>query len=497
MLSPIRPRFSSFPTRALLVRAALILTIITIALLASFSQNPNRADGAHPRVVSAPAPNDDRTPSPAPPTADPGQPADPRVNALTWLRVENITFSAPNADHVWRQGTNIDITVTLNHATNANTGSIIGTWDDELKDGFRCSRGGHSVNYATLKQNVSSSTTLVFGCQLNSPARTRVLVAANSMTLKGINNTNRYVNIHPRYMRDSQTHGLAGPTVTGFTTNAAPEDRLWQAGNTVQIKATFSENVTVNSSGGRPYLTAIENVPNGSQAHNYNYASGTATLTFSRTLPSNAHPVDYIRLLPNFFFHGSGYIVAQDDKAMADLSHTARNNALTLVPGCGTPKDDKIWCGQLTAGATGTARGYEQNVAGTLSEDDFDQGSNPHTITEITHNQSNLEIAFAATTTPAFDPDEVRHLIGARQFDFRNAVHSGLLYTWSSVDAIWDTNDQSTVRLVKIPKPHVKRVRVSGDHHGWWYSYNPNAIRIDVKFSENVSVTGSDFGIAL
>lgn len=87
----------------------------------------------------------------------------------------------------------------------------------------------------------------------------------------------------------------AGPTVTSIT---PPESGTYYNGETLTIKLTFSEAVTVS---GLPRI--ILNFSGASKYANYASGSGTSTLTFQYSAASVAD-MDGIDLLPNIDFNG-------------------------------------------------------------------------------------------------------------------------------------------------------------------------------------------------
>ena len=297
-----------FPTTYRLAVVALVAVAVFVASSTTGSDMPVQA-GASQDLA----------------TIGQSEPAD-RPNASDPLRIVSVAFSDPNSDHIWRGGTNLDITVTLNQevtvgtGSEVNTGSFVGTTSQALGDEFHCQSGSFRTNYAYYHSG-NGTNQLVFRCRLIGPSRTRVFIQENSMHLT--NPSVRYLNFHPRYVRTSDTHGLAGPTVTSISTNTPPSNGLWAGGDRVDVNATFSEPVKVGTRNNNPYIIVIEKTPNGSQAHHYRYraGSGTNTLRFSRTLRSTDNPVHSIVLVANRFIHGDGYIVANANKAVADLSH--------------------------------------------------------------------------------------------------------------------------------------------------------------------------------
>ena len=258
-----------------------------------------------------------------------------RAAANSPIKIVSVAFSDPNSDHLWQSSRDLDITVTLNQATTVDSGSLVGTSSQELGDGFQCQlQDGKVADYAFYRSG-NGTNQLVFRCRLVGPPRTRVFIQENSMHLVNPG-PGTYLNFHPRFIRTSDTHDLSGPTVTSINTNQAPSDGLWAGGDRVDVNVTFSENVNVTTRNNNPYIIVIEKTTNGSQAHQYRYrtGSGTRTITFSRTLPSDIIPRHSIFLVADRFRHGNGYIVASANKALADLSHAGGTIGGVFTPWC-------------------------------------------------------------------------------------------------------------------------------------------------------------------
>ena len=173
------------------------------------------------------------------------------------IKVVSVAFSEPDADNVWHDGTNLDITVTLNQATTVDSGLfrrdlVPGTGRRVLLPTKRiqdrpgllpeCQR--HQRARVPLPHRRSSTNPCLYPREQHAPRQPRL---------------GSYLNIHPRYIRTSDTHAVAGPTVTGISINEATSNGFWNGGDQVDINVTFRESVSVNSSRPeKPYITVIQ-----------------------------------------------------------------------------------------------------------------------------------------------------------------------------------------------------------------------------------------------
>ncbi len=154
-----------------------------------------------------------------------------------------------------------------------------------------------------------------------------ISVAANKLTLNGgtIQDaaSNNATLTHTALAAQSG-HKVDGvvPTVSGApsVTSAAGSDNTYAIGDTISVKVTFSENVTVDTTDGTPQLE----IAVGSNNRQANYASGTGSteLTFSYTVASGDADSDGIAVAANKLTLHSGTI--QDAAGNnATLTHAA------------------------------------------------------------------------------------------------------------------------------------------------------------------------------
>ena len=382
------------------------------------------------------------------------------------VRILNVTFSDPGSDHLWQHGDNLDITVTVDRNTTINSASSVGTWSDAL-GGVFCNHGGTTRDQAGYRSG-SGSTQLKFRCNITGPPTTRVVVPANSIDLRGVD-PGYYINQHPEYIRTSPTHGLAGPTITGITITAPPNGPFWKANDNVDIHVSFSENVIVdNPSGGVPELTAARVIESrGGQADTFKYrsGSGTSTLVFRHRIHSKAGPVRAYEIPADRIRHNRGYIIAADDKALADLSHPEYKGATALAVPCGSNPND-LWCATLTVAksAAGDNLGFENNSYGILSPDQFDHNGTSHELTKLSLNTTNDRLSLD------IDPDNSASSLISNQtrLDMGSRVlwlpadeftGTGKTIIWHNIQDLWDENDTVTIRLTRPRIPELSQWR--------------------------------------
>ena len=145
-----------------------------------------------------------------------------------------------------------------------------------------------------------------------------------SYTAVGIRIQDLAGNLAAAFNSQSVTNNTSGsdmtpPTVSGApsVTSAAGSDNTYAIGDTISVKVTFSENVTVT---GTPQLEIA--VGSNNRQANYASGSGTTALTFSYTVASGDADSDGIAVGANKLTLNSGTIkdAASND---ATLTHTA------------------------------------------------------------------------------------------------------------------------------------------------------------------------------
>ena len=462
-------RFAAIPQRAshrlpgrpsvtIARRAAFAIAVMAALVLPATS-------GARDASVQAAAPVD----LPAVLPLQDQRPASSFTSTGGTYRIVNVTFSDPNSDHLWKHGDHLDITVTVDRAVTVDSKSSVGTWSDHLGDGTLCNHPteGGSTDQAFYRSG-NGSTELIFRCTINGPPVNRVVVPANSIDLKNVS-SDYYINQHPEYVRASPTHGLTAPTITGITIAPPPNGPFWTGGDHIDFHITFSENVTVhNPDSHKPYITGnrvIESRGGNADSFIYESGSGTSTLVFRHRLNAKAGPARAYELVSDQLHHRAGYIIAEDDKALADLSHGEYKGATALAVPCGSNPND-LWCTSLTVGknAAGTELGFQENSHGSLTDEQFTHSGNTHEVTELnldtTTNRLRLDIDPDSSASP-FTRRTLRLDMGARVLwlpadEFTN---SGKTIIWHNVQDLWNEDDVVTVRLTRPQIPELSQWR--------------------------------------
>lgn len=90
------------------------------------------------------------------------------------------------------------------------------------------------------------------------------------------------------------------PTVTGRT---VPSDGTYKAGQNLDFTVSYSENVTVNTGGGTPYIAVTLDTGGTVQAA-YNGGTGTSTLTFRYTIASGNLDTDGVAVASSITLNG-------------------------------------------------------------------------------------------------------------------------------------------------------------------------------------------------
>ena len=127
---------------------------------------------------------------------------------------------------------------------------------------------------------------------------------------------------------------VAVPVVEGTPVVGEPVDGAWTAGETVEVQLTFSEPVTVGTTGGTPSIDL--RLGTQTQTHHAQYTSGSGTneLVFGYTLAEDEGPHNTV-LVPgdSLALNGGTIVSAADGTVDADLAHEgAAKMALPPLP---------------------------------------------------------------------------------------------------------------------------------------------------------------------
>ncbi len=252
------------------------------------------------------------------------------------VRIESVTFSDPGGDNLYTDGEFLDITVSLSNPTTVGPESAIyGTRSSTNADGVNCLHKNSTGAIADYHSG-SGTDTIVFRCIIDNAPATRVLVEASTIFLTGTGNDTFYRQ-HPEYSRSTSLHGTTGPTITSIAAHAHTGDGQWDAGDTINVDVTFSENITVDASLNIPELIVHE-YADGVFRHQgyYPYAGETsgATMTFERSLSPLTYAHDAVAIPANALLHNNAVITSAATGAPANVGNTAyaRHPATASTP---------------------------------------------------------------------------------------------------------------------------------------------------------------------
>ena len=199
-------------------------------------------------------------------------------------------------------------------------------------------------------QSGNNSTSLVFRCQVLNGPYTSLYIPANAVqdptnTIKvsgtiteySYDFTDAFADLrHGAVVKQATSSQVAAPTITGSPAlSEAGSDGAWAAGATVEATLTFSEAVTVDTTGGTPSI-GLDLGATESRRAPYLRGSGTTALVFGYTLTATdgSHtsmlvPIDSLAL-------NGGTIRSQATSADAALQHAGAAQSGSGGGGLGT-----------------------------------------------------------------------------------------------------------------------------------------------------------------
>ena len=148
-------------------------------------------------------------------------------------------------------------------------------------------------------------------------------------------------------------------------------------------------------------------------------------------------------------------IVSAISGALADVSNLAYNDASALVPPCGSPYKNQLWCGQLTPAEQSSQTGYHENSFGNLSADEFSRDGSDYNVATVRYSSANgLEWAVSQDNT-LLDPEHLSLQIGSEEYALSDAVRTSTGFQWIAADhnPNWVVGQRSTVRLIDSTPP--------------------------------------------
>ena len=411
------------------------------------------------------------------------------------LRVNNITFSPPPADNLYRDGDVLLITVTLNHPTPVSTQSHIGgTADPDTGDGVRCLHDGATSDIAPYHSG-SGTNTLTFRCLIAGGTATKVLALPNSVHLFGTD-PNTYNYQHQRYEHATSIHGLAGPEIESITANDPSAGTAWQPEERAELKFTFSEAISVNTARGAPDASAAGTGADGPAFDTFTYdrVENGDTLILHRTISSTDPEQRHFELASDALKLNNAVITGVATGAIADPSHRAHRQETAITAPCTSSEPGQVACALLTVGDAAAVTGFAASDAGSLTPDSFTQNDTTFSITELGFYGQSASFKAESSDETAFDPDELRLTIGNRSYDFHQASTLANVYYWTNPAFTWSSGDQSIIRLTRIPKPTVDEIAAFGVDDTWDAS-DHDRVYITVRFNEDLDLTGDSLSI--
>ena len=145
-------------------------------------------------------------------------------------------------------------------------------------------------------------------------------IALNGGTIMSVGGLTRATLTHAGISESIYKVDTTAPTVSSLTMKSTATNNYYVENDIIEVTATFSENVTVNTTGGTPQLT----LKVGTADETANYASGTGTkkLVFQYTVVSGDADADGIEIEADKLSRNGGTIKDAGGNA-ATLTHTA------------------------------------------------------------------------------------------------------------------------------------------------------------------------------
>ncbi|ACB77524.1 Ig family protein [Opitutus terrae PB90-1] len=206
-----------------------------------------------------------------------------------------VTSVGVPANATYLAGQNLDFTVNWDESVIVNTTG--GTPSLALTVG--------STSRSATYLSGSGTSALVFRYQtqsgdLDADGITVGALSLNSGTIQDAAGNNATLTLNSVGSTASVNVDAVAPTVTGRT---VPANGTYKAGQNLDFTVTYSENVTVNTGGGTPYI-AVTLATGGSVQAAYSGGTGTATLTFRYTVVAGDADADGIAVASSITLNG-------------------------------------------------------------------------------------------------------------------------------------------------------------------------------------------------
>lgn len=188
------------------------------------------------------------------------------------------SITAITSDGTYKAGETLDFSVTFSESVTTNVSGGYPRIAVTI---------GSTSRYLTPTANTTNTTHTFRYTIVNNELDTDGIALGNSVQSNGTG-----------YARDAGRNNVTGtftpPTTTGIMVDAVAPTvssrsfstaRTYVSGETLQISVTYSENITVDTTGGTPYIAVDFDA--GTDNYTYTSGSGTTTIVFSKTLDGN------------------------------------------------------------------------------------------------------------------------------------------------------------------------------------------------------------------
>ena len=418
-------------------------------------------------------------------------------------RVVDVELSGPGPDELYTHGENLDIAVTFSEPVNIPHARFTAP--------LVC--GGDA-------NDVSGNTTnrIIYRCRIKGGPHTRVEVRATTLRIRPIGVSDRdgprpaldedgtpVSNAHPAVERTTAVHGVAGPGITDVRVSSPGPDGVWTPGETVEVRYTFDEPMTVGTRSGRPVAWIQRVYESGAiygEAVPFNRidTNDANTLVFAKTLDGNERATA-LKIPADSVYPKHGVIVGTDTGTIAVFTH--REYHIEPGPACGGIPDE-IWCAELMVGEVGGDKGFSRQGGdryGSLSLNQFNYGGTNYTIRQLKHVGNDRRVFFGVF--PFSGNNSINkagfHLhAGTQSYSFPASFigQGSSVLVWTNIDPFWSTGDRVFVRLtgpasdrqVEVEPPTVTStpaLSAAGPDSRWTEG---ETVEVTIAFSEAVEV---------
>ena len=239
--------------------------------------------------------------------------------------IDSIAFNSAGSDNTFYTGDAVTATVTFDEAV-----TVTGTPQLTINMGGTPTVLDYASGTGTKAVVFSGYTVAANDEDTDGLSIAADKLTLNSGTIRATADGNPAAVLTHAAVAASSSHKVSGttdpnpgPTVASFGLNSAGTDGAFKTGDAVVASVTFSEAVTVDTTGGTPQLTI--DVGGSDEVLDYASGTGTVTLHFSGyTVAANDADTDGISIAANKLDANSGTIKATADATKdAVLTHAA------------------------------------------------------------------------------------------------------------------------------------------------------------------------------